>query len=41
MRRSVLISSLGAATLMLGMGALGAGPQRFELSPQQNRRLRK
>jgi len=35
MRRSVLISGLGAATLMLGMGALGAGPQRFELSPQQ------
>ena len=34
MRRSVLISSLGAA-LVLGMGALGAGRQRFELSVQQ------
>jgi plastocyanin len=34
MRRSVLISSLGA-TLMLGLGALGAGRQRFELSAQQ------
>lgn len=34
MRRSVLISTLGA-TLVLGIGALGAGPQRFELSAQQ------
>ena len=34
MRRSVLISSLGAA-LVLGAGALGAGRQRFELSAQQ------
>ena len=34
MRRSALISSLGAA-LVLGMGALGAGQQRLELSAQQ------
>src|SRR5256885_7210736 len=34
MRRSALISSLGAA-LVLGAGALGAGRQRFELSAQQ------
>jgi len=34
MRRSVCIASL-AATLVLGMGALGAGQQRFELSAQQ------
>ena len=34
MRRSVLISSLGAA-LVLGMGALGAGQQHLELSAQQ------
>ena len=34
MWRSVLISSLGAA-LVLGMGALGAGRQRLELSAQQ------
>jgi amicyanin len=34
MRRSVLIASL-AATLVLGVGALGAGQQRFELSAQQ------
>ena len=34
MWRSVLISSLGAA-LVLGMGALGAGQQRLELSAQQ------
>ena len=34
MRRSVLMVSLGA-TLMLGMGALGAGRQRFELCAQQ------
>ena len=34
MRRSVLISSLGA-TLMLAMGALGAGRQRFEPSSEQ------
>ena len=34
MRRGVLISSLGA-TLVLGMGALGAGQQRFELRAQQ------
>ena len=34
MRRSVSIASL-ATTLLLGMGALGAGPQRFELSAQQ------
>jgi len=34
MRRTVLILGLGA-TLVLGMGALGAGRQRFELSAQQ------
>jgi len=34
MRRSVCIASL-AATLVLGMGALGAGQQPFELSAQQ------
>ncbi len=34
MRRSVLISSLGAA-LVVAAGALGAGRQRFELSAQQ------
>lgn len=34
MRRSVSIAGL-AATLVLGMGALGAGPQRFELNAQQ------
>jgi plastocyanin len=34
MRRSVLILGLGA-TLVLEMGALGAGRQRFELSAQQ------
>jgi len=34
MRRSVSIASL-AATLVLGMGALGAVPRRFELSAQQ------
>ena len=34
MRRSVFISSL-AATLVLGMGALGASQQRFDLSAQQ------
>jgi plastocyanin len=34
MRRSVSIASL-AATLVLGMGALGAGRQRFRLSAQQ------
>lgn len=35
MRRSVLIASLAVATLVLGMGALGAGQHRFELSAQQ------
>lgn len=34
MRRSVLITSL-AATFVLGVGALGAGQHRFELSAQQ------
>jgi len=34
MRRSVSIASLATA-LVLGMGALGAGQQRFELSAQQ------
>ena len=34
MRRSVSIASL-AATLVLGMGTLGAGRQRFRLSAQQ------
>jgi plastocyanin len=34
MRRSALVSSLGAA-LVLGMGALGAGQQHLELSAQQ------
>jgi plastocyanin len=34
MRKSVSIASLATA-LVLGMGALGAGQQRFELSAQQ------
>jgi len=34
MRRSVSVASLATA-LVLGMGALGAGQQRFELSAQQ------